>query len=130
MKAAELREFMAAVNPESVPSIEQAREIIAERERRARELKGSRDEARTEVDYSRGEDYVSQSRAALKDHKHRQRAAQEVTSPDKPAMSDARRRRLDRLAAASKANERARDHSEDDPDRQKGAPGGGHTRSR
>ena len=41
MKAAALREFMAAMNPESVPNIEQAREIIAERERRARELKES-----------------------------------------------------------------------------------------
>ena len=131
MKAGELREFMAPVNLESVPDIEQAREIIAERERRARGLKDSREEARTEADYSRGDDYVSQSQAALKDHQRRQRAAaQEVTSPDKPEMSDARRRRLDRLATASKANERARDHSEDEPGRQGEAPGGGHTRSR
>ena len=119
MKAAELREFMAAMNPESVPNIEQAREIIAERERRARELKESREEARIEAGYSHGDDYVSQTRAALRDHERRQRAAQEVTGSDKAEMSDARRRRLDRLAAASKANERARDHSEDDPDRQK-----------
>lgn len=130
MKAAELREFMVALNPESVPSIEQAREIIAERERRARELKGSRDEARTEVDYSRGEDYVSQSRAALKDHKRRQRAAKEVTDSKKEPMSEARRRRLDRLAAASEANERARDHSEDGRGSQDQAPGGGRTRGR
>jgi hypothetical protein len=130
MKAAELREFMATVNPESVPSIEQAREIIADRERQARELKESREEARTEASYSHGDDYVSQTRAALKDDKRRQRAALEVTGSEKPQMSDARRKRLDRLAAASEANERARDHSEDDPNRQKEAPGGGHTRSR
>jgi hypothetical protein len=68
MKAAELREFMAALNPESVPNIEQAREIIAERERRARELKESHDEARVEAGYSHGDDYVSQSRAAMRDH--------------------------------------------------------------
>jgi hypothetical protein len=131
LKAAELREFfMAPMNPESVPNIEQAREIIAERERRTRELKESRDEARTEADYSRADDYVSQTRAALMDHKRRQRVAAEATGSGKPEMSDARRRRLDRLVAASKANDRARDHTEDDPSRQNEAPGGGHTRSR
>ena len=36
MKAAALREFMASINAETVPNIEQAREIIAERDRRAR----------------------------------------------------------------------------------------------
>ena len=45
-------------------------------------------------------------------------------------MTDARRRRLDRLAAASKAVDRARDRTEDDPGRQNPAPGGGRTRSR
>jgi hypothetical protein len=130
MKAFELREFMAAMNPESVPNIEQAREIIAERERHARERKESRDEARIEAGYSHADDYVSQSRAALRDHKRRQRAAEEATGSEKPEMSEARRRRLDRLAAASKANDRARDRTEDDPDRQNEAPGGGHTRSR
>ena len=130
IKAAELREFMAPMNPESVPNIEQAREVIAERERRARELKESRDEARTEADYSRADDYVSQTRAALRDHKRRQRAAEEAKGSGKVEMTDARRRRLDRLAAASKENDRARDHTEDDPTRQNEAPGGGHTRSR
>jgi hypothetical protein len=130
MKTAPLREFMAAINPEDVPTIEQAREIIAERERRARELKESRDEARVEAGYSHGDDYVSQTRAALRDHQRRQRAAEEATGSEKPEMSDARRRRLDRLAAASKAEDRARDRTEDDPNRQNEAPGGGHTRSR
>jgi hypothetical protein len=130
MKAADLREFMAATKHESVPTIGQAREIIDERERRARDLKESHDEARTEADYSRADDYVSQSRAALRDHKRRQRAAEEVKGSAKVEMSDARRRRLDRLAAASKANDRARDRTEDDPSRQNEAPGGGHTRSR
>jgi hypothetical protein len=146
MKAAELREFMAAMNPESVPTIEQAREIIAERERKARELKAAHDEARTEAGYSRGEDYVSQTRAALRDHRRRLRAAREDAgqpTKDDPTptpkqaehsgrveMTDARRKRIDRLAAASKANDRARDHTEDDPSRQNPAPGGGHTRSR
>jgi hypothetical protein len=130
MKTASLREFMAAMNPESVPNIEQAREIIAERDRRAREIKESHDEARIEAGYSHGDDYVSQTRAALRDHQRRQRAAEEATGSEKPEMSDARRPRLDRLAAASKAEDRAQDRTEDDPNRQNEAPGGGHTRSR
>ncbi len=146
MKAAELREFMAAINPESVPNIEQAREIIAERERRAQELKDSRTEARIEAGYSHGDDYVSQTRAALRDHRRRLRSAEEDASQptkddatpspkqaehsDKAEMSTARRKRLDRLAAASEANDRAPDRTEDDPGRQNGAPGGGHTGSR
>jgi hypothetical protein len=131
MKAVVLREFMAAVNPESVPSIEQAREIIDERDRRARERKESHEEARIEAGYSRGDDYVSQSRAALRDHQMRQRAAEEPAErSDKGEMTDARRRRLDRLAAIREATEQSRDHTEDNPDRQNPAPGGGHTRSR
>jgi hypothetical protein len=115
MTTAPLREFMAAMNPESVPNIEQAREIIAEGERRARELKQYHDEARAEAGYSHGDDYVSQTRAALRDHQRRQRAAEEATGSEKPEMSEARRRRLDRLAAASEAEDRARDRTEDDP---------------
>lgn len=142
MKAAELREFMAAMNPESVPNIEQAREMIAERERRARELVELYQEARIEAGYSRGDGYVSQTRAALRDHRQRQRAAEEIapqpTTSDvapssgpaefsgKPEISDARQRRLDRLRAIERQNER----DDGPPDRQPEAPGGGHTRSR
>ena len=147
MKAAALREFMAAMNHESVPNIEHAREIIAERERRACELKQSPDDARTEVGYSRADDYVSQTPEALQDRRRRLRAALEgaghppkdeptpIPTPkqaersDKAEMSDARRKRLDRLATPSNVNDRARDSNEDDPGRQNGAPGGGHTRS-
>ena len=39
MKAAELREFMGGLGTDAVPNIEHAREIVAERERRAREPK-------------------------------------------------------------------------------------------
>ena len=130
MKAAELREFMAAMNPENVPNIEQAREIIEERDRRERERKESHDEARIEAGYSHGDDYVSQSRAALRDHGRRQRAAEEAAGSGKVEMNDARRRRLDRLAGIEKDLNRTRDRTEDDPGRQNPAPGGGHTRSR
>jgi hypothetical protein len=130
MRAAELREFMAALDPESVPNIEQARNIIEERDRRAREYKESHEEARIEAGYSHGDDYVSQSRAALRDHGRRQRAAEEAEGSGDMGMSDARRRRLDRLATINKDLNRTRDRTEDDPGRQNEAPGGGHTRSR
>jgi hypothetical protein len=130
MKATELREFTAALDPESVPNIEQARQIIEERDRRARERKESHDEARTEAGYSHGDDYVSQSRAALRDHRRRQRATKEAEGSGKAEMSDARRRRLDRLSTINKDLNRTRDRTEDDPNRQNEAPGGGHTRSR
>jgi hypothetical protein len=142
MKAAQLREFMAALDPRTVPTIEEARQLIVERERRSRESAEAREEAAVERGYSRGDDYVSQSRAALRDHQRRVREREERrdqitpsaeaprTSEPGPEMSDARRRRLDRLAAASKAVDRARDRTEDDPGRQSEAPGGGHTRSR
>jgi hypothetical protein len=145
MKAADLREFMSALNPESVPSIEEARELIAERERRSREARDGHDEALIGRGYGRGDDYVSQTRAALRHHRQRQEAAEE--QPARPAdanapksksaeraqqggMTDARQRRLDRLASIREDIERSRGRDEDDPDRQREAPGVGHTRSR
>jgi hypothetical protein len=146
MKAAELREFMVAVNPESVPNIEQARAIIDERDRHARERKEAHDEARIEAGYSHGDDYVSQTRAAMRDHRRRQRdledrpahSPNEERAPvpkkddrnDNGEMTDTRQRRLNRLAAINEELNRARDRTEDDPDKQREAPGGGHTRSR
>jgi hypothetical protein len=65
MKAADLREFMAPIDRESLPSTEKARELAEENERR-------RQEAKLEASYSRSEDYVTQTQAALKDHKRRQ----------------------------------------------------------
>jgi hypothetical protein len=140
IKAADLREFMAAMNPESAPNIEHTREIVAERERRASELKESNKEARTEVGDPRREDYASQTMTARTDRRRRLRTAPEDTSQltqDGSACSleqanetaDARRR-FDHLIAAKKANNRTQDHTEDDPGRQRMAPGGGHTRSR
>ena len=73
MKAAELREFMKLLDRDSLPSAEQARETAAERARHTREAKNCRAEAKIEKGYSRGGDYVSQTTAALKDHKRRLR---------------------------------------------------------
>lgn len=140
LKAAELREFMAGIWAETVPNIEHAREIVAERERRAREPKRSQDENRAEAGYSSRKDFVNQTRTARIDRPRRSRTTPEDASPparDSSAfsleqadkMADASRR-FDHLVAARKGNDRIRDHSEDDPGRQRMAPGGGHTRSR
>ncbi|MBI3677356.1 MAG: relaxase/mobilization nuclease domain-containing protein [Proteobacteria bacterium] len=75
MKAAELREFMAPIDREKLPSTEEAREIAEERERR-------RQEAKLEASYSRGEDYVTQSQTALKDHARRQEDLNEMAGRD------------------------------------------------
>jgi len=121
--------------------------MLAEPERRLREAKESHADARVEAAYARGDDYVSRTQAAIKDHKRRQREADDLAAAcdtrDEPAptpapveatanpeMSATRRERLERLRAISKKINAARDHTEDDPNRQRTAPGGGHTRSR
>lgn len=176
MKAAELRAFMGTLDPQTVPSIEHAKEVIEERQRQA-EVEPN---ASLEKAYGRGDDYVSQTQAALKEHKQRQdalnngeqepklpseeleddkdiarkrdeddkqRASQQ--SSDHPASSDfykqqeaadapfsnveitERLQRLrDRYAGLSETKT-GTEHSHDEgPDKQREAPGGGHTRSR
>jgi hypothetical protein len=66
MKAADLREFMAPIDRESLPTTEKARELAEENER-------LRQQARTEASYSRSESYVAQTQAALEDHLRRQK---------------------------------------------------------
>lgn len=180
MKAAELREFMAPVDRAALPTTQQAREIAAEEARR-------RKEAKIEAAYSRGEDYVSQTQAALKEHAHRQRTLDKTANRDgawdkiekgsreqaaKPARVELseKEKRVQRLLAEDgrakrqrkdAAHEVSADHKredrtaiksadtrtdaksqrmrrllgddggrDDDPDRQRGVPGGGRTRSR
>jgi hypothetical protein len=140
VKAAVLRKFMTELNTETVPDIEHAREIIAERERRARQPKGSQDESRADAGYSAGEDFASQTLTARIDRPRRLRTTPEDTSqparetsafsPEQANETAHARRRFDHLIAARKANHRMRGRTEDDPGRQRMAPGGGHTRSR
>lgn len=120
MKAAELREFMKPLDRDGLPSAEQAREIATERKRLFREAKDSRDEATLEKRYSRGGDYVSQTTAALKDHKRRLREA----GSEKSKSAELQKKRFD------KSREAPKDPSDDDPARQPKVPGGGRTRSR
>jgi len=72
MKAPALREFMAPIDPASLPSIEAAQEIVEDRERRVRESSVSHSDALIEKAYARGPDFVSQTQAALKDIRHHQ----------------------------------------------------------
>jgi hypothetical protein len=160
MKAAALREFMAPVDREALPTIARAKEIAADLERK-------RQTGKTEKDYSRSEDYATQSRAALKDHQRRQKkinkdfsrdsawdrieigerqrgkseAAIDDHAPkaneaksrkrDTEELTDAQRARLERLSnSESGGHERSDERSGDDLDRQREAPGGGRTRSR
>jgi hypothetical protein len=86
MKAAELREFMAPIEKESLPSIGEAREVAADREQRARELLAAEQrDSSIEKAYARGDDYVSQTQAALKDHQARQEKLQQGEQPEPKA---------------------------------------------
>jgi hypothetical protein len=80
MRAAALREFMAPLDRESLPNIRLAREIMEERKHRR---EAAHDEALLEKAYTRGEDYVSQTQAALKDHQRNQERIKELR-PHRP----------------------------------------------
>ena len=123
MKAAELRQFMASLNRESLPDIERARQIAAER---AQETDLQRKSTKTEKDYARGEDYVSQTTAALKDHRRRQKTLDEhsKTKGKHPRSFD------EAMREAKQRSDRLRRPDDDDPGPGRGAPGRGRTRSR
>lgn len=134
MKAIELREFMKPLDRETLPSTEQAREIADEWRRQQR---APHDEANREKGYSHGDDYVSQSKAALKDHKQRQSELDDEIRPRRPSddkqpdreITDRMRRLLDRPEGETYDRDQGRDDDRD-PDRQHEVPGGGRTRSR
>ncbi|MDB5584484.1 MAG: Relaxase/mobilization nuclease family protein [Bradyrhizobium sp.] len=70
VKAAELRTYMAPLDGVSIPTIEQARTQL-ERPAAERRAAGD-DDTRLAKAYGRGGDYVTQSRAAQKEHRERQ----------------------------------------------------------
>jgi hypothetical protein len=110
VKAAELRAFMAPIDRAQVPDIEDVKRALA-----------PRDDNSLEKAYGRGDDYVSQSRAAQKDHERRQNALDNKAG-------DAADARLARLAQHKAELER--DSRPGGPDRHDQAPGGGRPRSR
>jgi hypothetical protein len=120
MKAAELCEFMKPLDRESLPSAERAREIAEDRGRRAHE---AREDAKLEKAYSRGDDYVSQTRAAQKEHDRRQKALD--------AKKAERIKQLKERFGKQDRELKGTEHEHDaGPDRQHEAPGGGRDRSR
>lgn len=127
VKAADLRAFMAPLDRESLPSSDEARAAIRELDRQARE---AGDETALEKSYSRGGDYVSQSRAAQKEHERRQaqlnKSAGRDSLWDRIEAGDAAQARLERLRDAKSGHP----PGPEGPSRQGGAPGGGRTRGR
>jgi hypothetical protein len=96
IRAADLREFMAPIDRDRLPSAEEARDVqigrndvrrelgsqdgvrhnddrpLDDNERRAREARSARADDKIEAAYARGDDFVSQSRAAQRDFERRQ----------------------------------------------------------
>ncbi len=114
IKAAQLREFMTPLDRESLPSIAQAREQIEERLRKRQYAEDGTDLAAA---YGRGEDYVSQSRAALKENELRQEALR--TSACNSAESTSPKSNHDALADAIESKKAAESSKCRDPDRQR-----------
>ena len=103
MKAADLREFMSTLDRTILPSAEQARTAQIERLGTAlwRQYYGdgenkykwqkpadSNNQAVTAEKYSRGDDYVNQTRAALQEHLKRQAAIDDQPKPLRPEIGD------------------------------------------
>jgi hypothetical protein len=78
VNAAELREFMRGVSRDEIPSLGDIKSEIDERRQRS-------DAIKKEKSYSRGDDYVSQTQAALKDHQRRQKRVGDEPRPQRPA---------------------------------------------
>lgn len=121
MKAASLRDFMASINRETLPTADQARETALGRMRAAAEAKNERQEDKLEKSYGRGEDYVSQSQAAQRDFAARQKRLDRAAQLSRMRMQAARERQ----------QAPGTDHRHDaGPNNRPSAPGGGRTRSR
>ena len=97
MKAAELREFMAPIDRDSLPTIDKAEEIIEDRKLLAHEAHA---DAMLEKAYARGDDYVSQTMAALEDNKRRQPINDEPR-PERPSEPSPDARRIQEIIEAS-----------------------------
>ena len=129
IKAAQLAKFMSSIDRRTLPNAKDASEA-------ARWKRAAHDEAKLETSYSRSEDYVTQTQAALKDHRERQKKLNSTGKKDSlwdrvENAEEARRQRLKRMyGAKDDTPDAASDRTHGPPDRQQGAPGGGRTRSR
>jgi hypothetical protein len=115
VSAADVREFMAPLDRESFPTVEEAKR--QQLDRRAR--REAYEEDKLEAAYGRGGDYVSQSTAAQRDFKRKQERLNKDGNRD-PAWervewAEAEREREQQAEAAREAERRRR---EDDEKRQ------------
>jgi hypothetical protein len=129
IKAAGLREFMAPLDPATLPTLEQAKEIADQRARHEQEAKQAREAALLEKDYSRGDGLVAQTTAAQKDYEQRQAKLNEGYEID-PRTGNRRKRKQGPLEIEQGDVTRGDPGEDGGHDRQNEAPGGGHTRSR
>jgi hypothetical protein len=124
MKANELREFMSAIDRESLPSATVVRQLVKERD--------PNDDAKRisqlEKAYGRGDDYVSQTSAALKDNKQRQELLEKYYR-DREGVERIKRLK-ERFDQTQRKIEADKNKQDGDPNWQNPAPGGGRTRSR
>jgi hypothetical protein len=91
VNAAGLREFMAPIDRDSLPSADDAVEIAEER---ARRRSAGHDLANLEASYSNAADYVTQTRAAQQHHELRQQQLDNGDArPQQPAAYDERQDR-------------------------------------
>ena len=140
VKAAQLREFMGTIDPATIPTLEAAQRLQAQR--------GSQKEDRFEARVARGDDYVNQSQAAQQQFKERSRklnrkrrekrheqaqrqAQQEAQAPPAPQKSDDLTSRFELTDAMQTKLDRLRSEiveasaPDRGPSRQNQAPGGG-----
>jgi len=107
--AAEARKWEDAL---AASAIEKDRNDEEERERRKQEAREERIEARIKLGYAKGQDYVSQTQAALEDHKWRQDAGiNDEPRPERPAERDADEERIARLLDEDHRDKRKADQA-------------------
>jgi hypothetical protein len=116
VRAAELRSFMAPIDRKSLPGLEEAQAVYKRKGR-----------TKNEKNYGKGEDYVSQSQAAMKDHQSRQQQSKRDFEDQKAAKW--------KKAVQESPDSKDRDvaghgRQSTEPERSSKAPGGGRTRSR
>jgi hypothetical protein len=131
VKAAELREFMAPLNRDSFLTIEEAQERQRpnadehrrqreEEEHRKQEARDDHKDNKLEAAYDRGDDYVSQSKAAQRDFERRQKALNEENARDSAweeiEKGEAKRREEDRRRNADDEAARQSPSSSSDGD--------------
>jgi hypothetical protein len=116
MKAADLRSFMAPLDQSSLPNVEEARAAAIALHRQAQQAEA---DGKLEKAYSRGGDYVSQSHAALAEHKRRQseidRRAGRDTTWDRIEAGEKERDRIIESRSSSDPEPRETGRRDDTP---------------